>query len=110
MSQSLLRGIRKYTVGREIGREMPYCDAMGSRAPGRPPHQDALTPSEWAVVEGVRHGLTDGRSPGGRGVSLDAVKFHVGNALGKLKLDSRRHSSAGPAFAATARFTERTGQ
>lgn len=99
---------------------MPWVGKLAARCPiatrwvhvrlAAPPHQDALTPSEWAVVEGVRHGLTDGRSPGGRGVSLDAVKFHVGNALGKLGLDSRRHSSAGPAFAATAPFTERTGQ
>ena len=56
---------------------------------GRPPHDDLLTPAEWAVVEFVRHGLTNRQIAARRGVSLDAVKFHVGNALAKLGLASR---------------------
>lgn len=57
---------------------------------GRPPHDDLLTPTEWAVVEWVRHGLTNRQIAARRGVSADAVKFHVGNALAKLGLSDRR--------------------
>ena len=60
------------------------------RGPGRPPHDDVLTPAEWRVVEAVRHGLSNPAIAARLGVSVDAVKFHVGNALGKLDL-SRRH-------------------
>ncbi|MXO59760.1 hypothetical protein GRI89_09435 [Altererythrobacter salegens] len=60
----------------------------GTRS-GRPPHDDQLTPAEWAVVEFVRHGLTNRQIAERRGVSLDAVKFHVANALGKLGMASR---------------------
>lgn len=57
---------------------------------GRPPHDDALTPAEWRVVEFVRHGMTNRRIAVQLGVSVDAVKFHVANALSKLGLDDRR--------------------
>lgn len=56
---------------------------------GRPPHDDVLTPAEWRVVEGVRHGLTNRDIAGRLGVSPDAVKFHVANALAKLGFASR---------------------
>ena len=56
---------------------------------GRPPHPDALTPAEWRVVEAVRHGLTNPDIAARLGVGIDAVKFHVSNALGKLGFDSR---------------------
>jgi DNA-binding CsgD family transcriptional regulator/catechol 2,3-dioxygenase-like lactoylglutathione lyase family enzyme len=56
---------------------------------GRPPHDDVLTPSEWRVVEFVRHGLTNRQIADRFGVSLDAVKFHVANILAKLAVDSR---------------------
>ncbi len=58
-------------------------------ARGRPPHGDILTPAEWAVAEGVRHGLTNRAIAERQGVSMDAVKFHVGNALAKLGMASR---------------------
>jgi DNA-binding CsgD family transcriptional regulator/catechol 2,3-dioxygenase-like lactoylglutathione lyase family enzyme len=61
-----------------------------NRARGRPPHDDQLTPAEWAVVEWVRHGLTNRQIAERRGIGLDAVKFHVGNALAKLGLADRR--------------------
>jgi len=57
--------------------------------PGRPRHDDVLTPAEWKVAEQVRHGLTNRRIAQPMGVSLDAVKFHVGNALSKLDFSSR---------------------
>jgi len=56
---------------------------------GRPPHDDLLTPAEWRVVEFVRHGLTNREIATRQGVSLDAVKFHVANALAKLDFASR---------------------
>jgi DNA-binding CsgD family transcriptional regulator/catechol 2,3-dioxygenase-like lactoylglutathione lyase family enzyme len=56
---------------------------------GRPPHDDILTPAEWRVVEGVRHGMTNPDIARRQGVSLDAVKYHVANALQKLGFVSR---------------------
>jgi len=62
---------------------------MARNGPGRPPHPDVLTPAEWKVAEQVRHGLSNRRIAERNGVSPDAVKFHVGNALGKLGFSSR---------------------
>ncbi len=56
---------------------------------GRPRHDDQLTPAEWRVTELVRHGLTNARIAALLGVSADAVKFHVANALLKLGLDGK---------------------
>jgi len=61
-----------------------------SNARGRPPWSDVLTPAEWRVVEGVRHGMSNGLIARRQGVSIDAVKFHVSNALSKLGFVSRR--------------------
>ena len=60
-----------------------------SHARGRPPHPDVLTPAEWAVAESVRHGMSNPQIARRHGVSLDAVKFHVANALQKLGFSSR---------------------
>jgi DNA-binding CsgD family transcriptional regulator/catechol 2,3-dioxygenase-like lactoylglutathione lyase family enzyme len=71
-----------------------------ARKRGRPPHDDRLTPAEWRVVNAVRHGLSDAAIAKRRGISRDAVRFHVRNALGKLGLASRtelRHWSGAPA-------------
>lgn len=57
---------------------------------GRPPHDDQLTPGEWRVAELVRHGMTNPAIAKQLGVSVDAVKFHVANALSKLGLDDKR--------------------
>ena len=56
---------------------------------GRPPPPDILTPAEWRVVEAVRHGMTNSEIARGRGISLDAVKYHVANALLKLGFSKR---------------------
>lgn len=61
-----------------------------TNASGRPRHDDVLTQAEWKVAEHVRHGLTNPRIASRMGISLDAVKFHVGNALSKLGFSSRR--------------------
>ncbi|GAA3109278.1 DNA-binding CsgD family transcriptional regulator/catechol 2,3-dioxygenase-like lactoylglutathione lyase family enzyme [Kribbella aluminosa] len=60
---------------------------MGTR--GRPRHPDVLTPAEWQVVHAVRHGMSNQEIARRRGVSVDAVKFHVANALMKLGLTRR---------------------
>lgn len=70
---------------------------------GRPPHDDRLTPAEWRTVNGVRHGLSDAAIAKRRGISRDAVRYHVRNALQKLGLTSRnelRHWNGAPADSA----------
>ena len=62
---------------------------MSKSRRGRPPHNDVLTPTEWRVVHAVQHGMSNREIARRRGVSLDAVKFHVSNALGKLGLADR---------------------
>jgi len=59
------------------------------RSRGRPPHADVLTPAEWRVVEAVRHGMTGREIAARRGISIDAVKYHVANVLLKLGLANR---------------------
>ena len=56
---------------------------------GRLPHNDQLTPAEWRVAETVRHGMSNPEIAARRGISLDAVKFHVANILQKLNLENR---------------------
>lgn len=63
---------------------------------GRPPHPDILTPAEWRVVEGVRHGLTNPAIAARCDLTLDAVKFHVSSVLGKLGLASRQELQQWP--------------
>jgi DNA-binding CsgD family transcriptional regulator/catechol 2,3-dioxygenase-like lactoylglutathione lyase family enzyme len=62
---------------------------MNTNGRGRPPHDDVLTPAEWKIAEQVRHGMTNRRIAERMGVSTDAVKFRVGNALSKLGFSSR---------------------
>jgi len=57
---------------------------------GRPPHDDVLTPAEWRIVHAVKHGMSNREIARQRGISADAVKFHLSNALGKLGLNNRR--------------------
>jgi DNA-binding CsgD family transcriptional regulator/catechol 2,3-dioxygenase-like lactoylglutathione lyase family enzyme len=64
--------------------------AMARKRAGRPPHDDVLTPTEWRTVHAVQHGMTNREIAERRGISVDAVKFHVANALGKLGLKDRR--------------------
>lgn len=56
---------------------------------GRARHDDVLTPAEWRVVEAVRHGMTNPEIARRQGVSLDAIKYHIANALQKLSFSSR---------------------
>jgi DNA-binding CsgD family transcriptional regulator/catechol 2,3-dioxygenase-like lactoylglutathione lyase family enzyme len=63
---------------------------VGKARRGRPPHPDVLTPAEWRVVHAVQHGMSNREIARRRGISLDAVKFHLANAIGKLGLEDRR--------------------
>ena len=67
---------------------MPLGRKPGQRR-GRPPHDDVLTPAEWAIVHALRHGLSNARIAGRRGISRDAVKYHIRNAVAKLGLRGR---------------------
>jgi len=73
---------------------------------GRPAHDDVLTPAEWRIVNAVRHGMTNREIASRRGISLDAVKYHVANAVAKLGLVNRkalRTWSGAPKHSALAR-------
>jgi len=62
---------------------------MTKRQRGRPRHADILTPAEWRVADGVRHGLTNPQIARRQGISANAIKYHVGNILAKLGLATR---------------------
>jgi DNA-binding CsgD family transcriptional regulator/predicted enzyme related to lactoylglutathione lyase len=57
---------------------------------GRPPHNDRLTPSEWRIVNAVRHGLKNQEIATLEKISLDGVKYHVANAIAKLGLENKK--------------------
>jgi DNA-binding CsgD family transcriptional regulator/predicted enzyme related to lactoylglutathione lyase len=49
-----------------------------------------LTPAEWRTVHAVKHGLTSKQIALRRRISIDAVKYHVANALQKLGVANRK--------------------
>jgi DNA-binding CsgD family transcriptional regulator/catechol 2,3-dioxygenase-like lactoylglutathione lyase family enzyme len=57
---------------------------------GRPPHDDVLTPTEWRIVHAVQHGMTNREIAARRGISVDAVKFHLDNIRAKLGIATKR--------------------
>jgi DNA-binding CsgD family transcriptional regulator/catechol 2,3-dioxygenase-like lactoylglutathione lyase family enzyme len=57
---------------------------------GRPRHADVLTPAEWRVVHAIQHGMSNREIAARRGISLDAVKYHVANAVAKLGVANRQ--------------------
>ncbi len=57
-----------------------------NRTQGRPPHQDLLTPAEWRVVNLARHGLTNKKIAENLQVSINAIKYHISNAVEKLRV------------------------
>ncbi len=61
-----------------------------TRRRGRPPHADILTPAEWRTVNFVRHGMTNQQIADRCGISLDAIKYHVANAIAKLGVANRK--------------------
>ena len=75
------------------------------RGRGRPPHPDVLTPAEWLILDMVRHGSRRAEIARRRGVTVDAVKYHLGNISGKLGVGTRelRHWPGIPTTTALAR-------
>ena len=67
---------------------------MTQRGRGRPPHPGILTPAERRVLEELRRGGTNAEIAVRLGVTLDAVKFHISNMLGKLQLENREQLAA----------------
>jgi DNA-binding CsgD family transcriptional regulator/catechol 2,3-dioxygenase-like lactoylglutathione lyase family enzyme len=70
-----------------------------------------LTPAEWGVVHMVRHGMSNRVIAEGRGISIDAVKQHVENAIAKLGLTGRaalRHWQGAPIDSAIRRTANMT--
>ena len=67
---------------------------MAKRGRGRPPHPDILTPAEWSAVDAARHGMSNGEIARRRGVSRDAVKYHLTNAIEKIGVTDRRELRA----------------
>src|SRR5690349_17849494 len=57
---------------------------------GRPPHPDVLTPAEWRTVHAVQHGMSNRQIAKLRGISLDAVKYHITNAIAKIGVADRK--------------------
>ena len=87
---------------------MPKHSNEKPRSRGRPPHPDQLTPGEWRIVNFVRHGLGNAAIAKRRGISEDAVKYHVRNAVAKLGLRNRgelRHWRGAPTDSALATHT-----
>jgi DNA-binding CsgD family transcriptional regulator/catechol 2,3-dioxygenase-like lactoylglutathione lyase family enzyme len=81
----------KAPEGRVIRPRRRYDFAVSTRnRRGRPPHADVLTPAEWRVVHAVQHGMTNRDIAQRRGISVDAVKFHVSNAMAKLGVRNRK--------------------
>lgn len=60
---------------------------------GRPPHPDVLTPRQWQVLRLLRDGLSNEQIALRLGISLDGVKFHVSEILGKLAVTSRNEAA-----------------
>lgn len=56
---------------------------------GRPPHPDLLTPAERRVLEELREGRPNAEIAVRLGVSVNTVRYHVSNMLGKLELPNR---------------------
>ena len=62
----------------------------GQRKRGRPPYDDILTKTEWSIVHAVQHGMTTREIARRRGVSFDAIKYHIDNAMAKVGVPNRR--------------------
>ena len=60
---------------------------------GRPPYPDVLTPRQWEVLHLLREGLSNDQIARRMGISLDGVKFHVSEILGKLGVTSRNEAA-----------------
>ena len=81
---------------------------MTRRSRGRPRHPDVLTPAEWSVLDMLRHGMSRRQIAERRGVSLDAVKYHVENISGKLGVSGVAALRHWPGYPASSPMTRRS--
>ena len=63
-------------------------------AGGRPRYPEILTPAELRVFEAIQRGLGNAAIADELGISLNTVKYHVSNILGKLNVSSREELAA----------------
>jgi len=77
------------------------------RGRGRPPHPDVLTPTEWRVLNALRHGMSRREIAARRGSSVNAVRYHARNIAAKLGVCSPRELRAWPGQPAGAAITTR---
>jgi uncharacterized glyoxalase superfamily protein PhnB/DNA-binding CsgD family transcriptional regulator len=71
-----------------------------NRTRGRPPHPDILTRGEWRVARAARYGMTNRQIALRRGISIEAVKFHLSNVLLKLGMSKRQELLGWPGMPA----------
>lgn len=76
---------------------------VNRRGRGRPAHPDLLTPTEWRVLDLVRHGMSRRTIAERRGISLDAVKYHLQNIGAKLGVHGVAELRNWPGFPASGR-------
>ncbi|MES2627223.1 MAG: LuxR C-terminal-related transcriptional regulator [Pseudomonadota bacterium] len=57
---------------------------------GRPPYPDQLTPAEWRVLHAAQHGMANRTMATAMHVSIDTIKYHLRNILGKLGMTSKK--------------------
>src|SRR4029077_7446918 len=81
---------RKAGEGKSVPGYRNIARMAGTRGRGRPRHDDVLTPTEWRVVHAIQHGMSNREIAARRGISLDAVKYHVANAVAKLGVANRQ--------------------
>jgi catechol 2,3-dioxygenase-like lactoylglutathione lyase family enzyme len=64
-----------------------------------------LTPAEWRITNAVRHGMSSRQIARRAGISVDAVKYHVANAIAKLGLPDRAALRGWPGVPADSSLT-----
>ncbi len=66
-----------------------------------------LTPAEWEVVDWLRHGVTRREIAERRGTGVDAVKYHIANAIAKLGVSGTAALRQWPGYPATSALATR---
>jgi DNA-binding CsgD family transcriptional regulator/predicted enzyme related to lactoylglutathione lyase len=80
------------------------------RGRGRPPHPDVLTPTEWRILDAVRHGMSRREIATRRGTSADAVRYHVRNIGSKIGVGGVAALRAWPGVPAGTRVRNSTSR
>lgn len=80
------------------------------RGRGRPPHPDVLTPTEWRIVDSLRHGLTRRQIAERQGVTVDAIKFHIANVTSKLGVARSTELRQWPGYPADSALARRASR